>query len=53
MAKTYAGSDAALTMGLIMAAHMVSAIMQLAFFTNLMFIPCFAHKTQRLIGKLG
>lgn len=29
MAKTYAGTDAALTMGLIMAAHMVSALMPL------------------------
>lgn len=30
MAKTYAGNDAAMTMGLIMAAHMVSAFMCLA-----------------------
>ena len=34
MAKTYAGSDAALTMGLIMAAHMVRVTMLLAVFTD-------------------
>lgn len=40
MAKTYAGNDAALTMGLIMAAHMVRATMHLAVFTHwLIYVP--------------
>lgn len=36
MAKTYAGTDAALTMGLIMAAHMVGAFKHLTVSINVL-----------------
>ena len=53
MAKTYAGNDAALTMGLIMAAHMVRATMQLAVFTNQLMFSALLKWSKGQLGSLA